>query len=52
MLGMGKIVGPNKYGIYAWKTQGLEETQAAIALLWRYLGPVKRSQASSHPTGP
>jgi len=47
MLGMGKIVGPNEYGIYLWKTQGLEETQAAIALLWRYLGPVKRSQASA-----
>jgi hypothetical protein len=45
MLGMGKIVGPNEYGIYVWKTRGLEETQAAIALLWRYLGPVKRSQA-------
>ena len=47
MLGMGKIVGPNDYGIYLWKTRGLEETQAAIALLWRYLGPVKRSQASA-----
>ena len=47
MLGMGKIVGPNEYGIYLWKTRGLEETQATIALLWRYLGPVKRSQASA-----
>ena len=46
MLGLGKIVGPNDYGIYLWKTHRLEETQAAIALLWRYLGPVKRSQAS------
>ncbi len=47
MLGMGKIVGPNEYGIYVWKTRGFEETQAAIALLWRYLGPVKRAQATA-----
>ena len=47
VLGMGKIVGPNEYGIYQWKTQGFEETQSVIALLWRYLGPVKRSQASA-----
>ena len=47
MLGMGKIVGPNEYGIYVWKTRGLEETQAAIALLWRFLGPVKRAQAAT-----
>jgi hypothetical protein len=47
MLGMGKIVGPNDFGIYVWKTRGFEETQAAIALLWRYLGPVKRAQATA-----
>ena len=47
MLGMGKIVGPNEYGIYVWKTRGFEETQSAIALLWRYLGPVKRAQAAA-----
>src|SRR4029079_16974383 len=47
MLGMGKIVGHNEYGIYLWKTVGFEETQAAIALLWQYLGPVKRGQASA-----
>jgi hypothetical protein len=47
MLGMGKIVGPNEYGIYLWKTVGFEATQAAIALLWQYLGPVKRGQASA-----
>ena len=47
MLGMGKMVGPNEYGIYVWKTRGFEETQAAIALLWRYLGPVKRAQAAA-----
>ncbi|TME70872.1 MAG: hypothetical protein E6H89_02440 [Chloroflexi bacterium] len=47
MLGMGKIVGPNEYGIYVWKTRGFEETQATIALLWRYLGAVKRAQASA-----
>ncbi len=47
MLGMGKIVGPNEYGIYVWKTRGFEETQSTIALLWRYLGPIKRAQASA-----
>jgi hypothetical protein len=47
MLGMGKIVGPNEYGIYVWKTRGFEETQAAIGLLWGQLGPVKRAQASA-----
>jgi len=47
MLGMGKIVGPNDYGIYVWQTRGLEETQAVIALLWGQLGPVKRAQASA-----
>ena len=33
MLGMGKIVGPNEYGVYVWRTRGFEETQATIALL-------------------
>jgi hypothetical protein len=47
MLGMGKIVGPNEDGIYVWRTRGFEETQAAIALLWRHLGPVKRAQAAA-----
>ena len=47
MLGMGKIVGPNEYGIYVWRTRGFEETQATIALLWRFLGTVKRAQASA-----
>ena len=47
MLGMGKIVGPSEYGIYVWRTRGFEETQATIALLWRYLGDVKRSQAGA-----
>jgi len=47
LLGMGKIVGPNEYGIYRWRTRGFEETQAAIALLWRFLDPVKRAQASA-----
>jgi hypothetical protein len=46
-LGMGTIAGPNEYGIYLWKAQGLEETQATIALLWRFLGDVKRSQATA-----
>jgi hypothetical protein len=45
MLGMGKIVGPNEYGVYVWRTRGFEETQATIALLWGHLGPVKRAQA-------
>lgn len=47
MLGLGKIVGPNEHGIYVWKSRGLEETQATIAMLWKYLGHVKRAQASA-----
>lgn len=47
MLGVGKIVGPNEYGIYLWKSRGFEETQATIAMLWKYLGDVKRAQASA-----
>jgi len=47
MLGMGKIVGPNEYGIYVWRTRGFEETQATVALLWPHLGPVKRAQATA-----
>jgi hypothetical protein len=46
-LGLGKIFGPNEYGIYVWRTRGLEETQAVIGLLWRYLGAVKRAQAAA-----
>lgn len=47
MLRTGEIVGPNEYGIYAWRTRSFEETQATIALLWRYLSPIKRAQASA-----
>jgi len=47
MLGMGKIAGPNEYGVYVWRTRAFEETQASIALLWAYLGPVKRAQATA-----
>src|SRR5438093_6356774 len=47
MLGMGKIVGPNEYGIYVWHTRGFEETQAAIAMLWQSLGAIKRAQAAT-----
>jgi len=46
LLGIGKIVGPNDYGIYVWRTRDFEETQATIALLWCYLGLVKRVQAT------
>ena len=45
MVGMGKVVGPDEDGLYVWRTRGFEEAQATIALLWRFLGPVKRRQA-------
>lgn len=46
LLGMGSISRPNRNGIYQWRSRGYTEAQAAIALLWRYLGLVKRQQAA------
>jgi hypothetical protein len=46
VLGIGRIVGPNDDGMYRWESRSFCEGQATVALLWRYLGPVKRAQAT------
>ena len=48
--GIGKIYGPYKKTIagnprYQWETWGFEKSQAVIAMLWEFLGPVKRAKA-------
>ena len=47
VLGMGRIEPPNADDTYTWRACMFEEAQAVIALLWRYLGPVKREQAAA-----
>lgn len=44
-FGMGRIGPHSRAGMYSWRSCGFEEAQALIALLWRYLGPIKRAQA-------
>lgn len=46
LLGTGNITGPNDSDMYFWRASGFSETQAAVALLWPQLGPVKRAQAA------
>jgi hypothetical protein len=50
VMGLGSITGPyanrNWTPRYRYTTGGLEATQAVIAMLWQWLGPVKREQAS------
>ena len=53
--GVGKVGGP--YGPYdsrpgtqphhCFRTMNFADTQAVIAMLWKYLGPIKRAQASA-----
>lgn len=47
MLGMGSITGPYGDGTYGWRDRGFEQTRACVALLWRWLGTVKRAQAAA-----
>ena len=51
-LGVGTLYGPrivpspwSKLPQYMWRTNAFEEVQSATAMLWRWLGPVKRAQA-------
>lgn len=46
MLGMGEIEPPIEDGTWKWRSRSFGEAQAAVALLWRWLGPVKRGQAA------
>lgn len=46
VLGLGAFERPAP-GMWRWHARGFAEGQAAIALLWPYLGAVKRAQATS-----
>lgn len=62
VIGFGKITQPRKqvHGrtfMYSWKVYGFEQVQVVFALLWTWLGSVKREQimrclqeAREHPT--
>jgi hypothetical protein len=52
VLGVGHLRGPrmlpnawSKLPQYVWKVGAFEDVQFATAVLWRWLGPVKRAQA-------
>lgn len=52
VLGVGVLRGPrmlpnswSKLPQYVWRTKSFEDVQFATAMLWRWLGPVKRAQA-------
>lgn len=47
LLGMGVIDRPYGNAMYRWRARGFVDGQAGIALLWPYLGSVKRAQAAS-----
>jgi len=48
VVGFGKVRGPYSWAghtHYRYEITGLPRVQAVIALLWNWLGPVKREQA-------
>jgi hypothetical protein len=54
LLGLGRVAGPydkateerpNIQPQWIYRAQSWHEVQAAIALMWKYLSPVKRAQA-------
>jgi len=47
MGGLGRIVGPDADDLYKWTSRGRLEAMAVVALIWDYLGPVKRTQANN-----
>lgn len=47
MGGLGRIVGSDADDLYKWTSRGRLEAMAVVALIWEYLGPVKRMQANS-----
>lgn len=44
MLGMGMIY-VDRHGLHKWRAGGRVGAEVALALMWPYLGPVKRAQA-------
>lgn len=47
VVGLGTITGPDDNDMYFWRANGFQECQSTVALLWPYLGTVKRAQASA-----
>lgn len=55
VVGFGVVMGPNgPYNkgpkarpLYYFRVRGFEKVQAVMALLWSWLGPVKRAQAQA-----
>jgi hypothetical protein len=47
VFGLGVIDGPHGDSMYRWRARGFVDGQAALALLWPFLGGVKRAQATS-----
>jgi hypothetical protein len=52
VLGVGRLSGPrtlpdawSRLPQYVWRAKAFEEVQFSVALLWAWLGPVKRAQA-------
>lgn len=45
VLGMGEIVEPNAEHVWVWRSRGRVDGELTLALLWPYLGAVKRAQA-------
>lgn len=47
-VGLGKILGPYSYNcvriVWFYRVQRFEHVQAIIAMLWPFLGPLKREQ--------
>lgn len=47
VLGVGRIYGPNGSGLYRWRAGGRIGADLALALIWPWLGAVKRAQAAT-----
>lgn len=49
-VGLGRVYGPRQSGthtpMWVWQTTSWEDTQAVIAMLWIWLGSLKRKQAA------
>jgi hypothetical protein len=46
-LGTGRIDGPNSDGVWWWRPRGRADAESTLALMWPYLGVVKREQANA-----
>lgn len=46
-LGVGQIYGPNASGLYRWRAGGRVGADITLALIWPWLGAVKRAQAAT-----